>query len=272
MHAAGGNVLFYRDLARHLGEQQPVYGLQTRGLHRKEVPHDRVEDMAAHYLGEIRTFQPHGPYYLAGSSFGGLVAWEMAQQLTARGEIVAFLGLLDTYGPGYPRYASNQRSIGARLIRLSDRLANHVRRVRALETKKRVRYVKDKLAKAKVEAVRAYRYKRNEIERGYHAATGKPLPRDLQKTQKAIDNALHQYAPQPYGGKVTLFRAVGQPRGAHPDPFLGWREFAKGEIEVHVVPGHHGAVTAEPYVGQLAKIMKACLEQTQGKEKVSQPA
>ena len=93
MHAAGGNVLFYRDLANELDAEQPVYGLQARGVADKsETAHENVAEMATEYLNEMRTVQPVGPYKLCGSSFGGLVAFEMACQLEANGEDVALLG------------------------------------------------------------------------------------------------------------------------------------------------------------------------------------
>jgi amino acid adenylation domain-containing protein len=104
MHGGGFNVLIYRSLARHLGPDYPVYGLQARGLNRdpNEPIHDiaaRIEDFASDYIQEIRRIQPHGPYFLVGLSAGGNIAFEMAQQLQAAGEEVAFLGMFDSYGP-----------------------------------------------------------------------------------------------------------------------------------------------------------------------------
>ena len=89
VHGAGGNVLLYRDLARHLGPDQPIYGLQSRGIDGGESYLTRFEDMAAHYINEIKTVQPEGPYNLAGYCLGGTLALEMAQQLEAKGEEVA---------------------------------------------------------------------------------------------------------------------------------------------------------------------------------------
>ncbi|MEM8721219.1 MAG: condensation domain-containing protein [Cyanobacteria bacterium P01_G01_bin.39] len=101
IHGGGGNLLVYRDLAYSLGSDQPVYGLQPRGLDGKYVPFQRIEDMAAYYLTQIRNLQPSGPYYLAGLSSGGNIAWEIAQILQAQGEKVALLALFDTNGPDY---------------------------------------------------------------------------------------------------------------------------------------------------------------------------
>jgi acyl carrier protein len=92
----GGEVIGFNTLARCLGDDQPVFALQPQGLDGRKQFLTRVEDMAAHYLREIRGVWPHGPYCLAGYSFGGYIVFEMAQQLHAAGETVALLGLLDT--------------------------------------------------------------------------------------------------------------------------------------------------------------------------------
>lgn len=98
IHPIGANLLIYRDLAKRLGAEQPVYGLQPRGLDGSCAPLTRIEDMADHYLAQISQIEPNGPYLLAGLSQGGTIAWEISQRLTAQGKEVALLALLDTYG------------------------------------------------------------------------------------------------------------------------------------------------------------------------------
>src|SRR5262249_55780928 len=99
VHAAGGNVLGFIDMVRHIDREQPFYGLQSVGLDGLREPYSRVEEIAAHYIDDIRTVQPQGPYFLGGLSFGGLVAFEMARQLQQRGQSVALLALIDTWAP-----------------------------------------------------------------------------------------------------------------------------------------------------------------------------
>jgi NRPS condensation-like uncharacterized protein/acyl carrier protein len=94
-HAVGGNVLTYLNLSRYLGSEQPVYGLQARGLDGKDSFDTRIEDMATHYLEEILTLHPQGPYFLAGLSGGGVIAFEVAQQLQQKGKQVALVALFD---------------------------------------------------------------------------------------------------------------------------------------------------------------------------------
>lgn len=103
IHGAGGNVLMYRKLAQYLGSDQPVYGLQAKGMDGMQDMLTQVEDMAAHYIDEIRALQPEGPYFLGGLSFGGIASLEIAQRLQSQGQEVALLALIDTHGPGYPK-------------------------------------------------------------------------------------------------------------------------------------------------------------------------
>jgi FkbH-like protein len=255
MHAAGGTVLFYSDLARALGPDQPVYGLQALGLDRKRPLQDRVEDMAAHYIKEILAFQPEGPYFLAGSSFGGLVAYEMAHQLEREGRDVALLALFDTYGPGYPRY---RWSFLRNTLRTAERVQHHLHNVIALGPK-RWQYIAAKASKARRLARRHYRNRKNEIARNYYQSTGQELPRDLIRTQNAILLALESYVPTAYRGKVTLFRASRQPRGIYPDPALGWTPLARGGLDIHEISGFHGALTVDPHAPALAAQLQISL-------------
>lgn len=95
----GGNVLYFHALVQHLGPEQPFYGLHAQGLDGESAPHTRVEDMAAYYIEAIQAVKPQGPYLLGGHSFGGWIAFEMAQQLRKRGHEVARLFILDTPAP-----------------------------------------------------------------------------------------------------------------------------------------------------------------------------
>ena len=99
VHPAGGHVFPFVGLAQCLGPDQPCYGLQARGVEEGQEPHTRIEEMAACYIEAIRSVQPEGPYLLGGWSMGGEIAFEMAQQLHARGERVALLALLDARIP-----------------------------------------------------------------------------------------------------------------------------------------------------------------------------
>ena len=111
-----GEVLGYHRLAEYLGEDQPVYGVVPRGVDGLEPYDTRVEDMAEYFVNAIREARPEGPYCLLGHSFGGMVAFEAAQQLVAQGSVVSHLVLLDTVEENY-------RKRFTKSLRLRHRLA-----------------------------------------------------------------------------------------------------------------------------------------------------
>jgi len=227
VHGMGGVVIRLRDLARHLRPEQPVFGLQAQGIDGTQPALTRIEEMASHYLREIRTVQSHGPYYLGGVCFGGWVAYEMAQQLRRQRQEVAFLGLLGTY-----RVNWSKRSLALKLLRLPPResLAHIFRKAR--------REVLE--ARANVETLF--------------------LRRPLKQVRKALDVASHAYVPQPYSGKITLFRASQKSVRDPDDPSSGWGDLAGGGLEIHSVAGDHDTIFMEPELSVLAGQLELCLE------------
>ncbi|HEY5075279.1 MAG TPA: amino acid adenylation domain-containing protein, partial [Pyrinomonadaceae bacterium] len=141
VHALGGNVLEYYALAHYLGDGQPFYGLQSAGLDRKHAPHTRVEDMAAHYLKEMRELQPAGPYFIGGRSLGGMIAFEMARQLRAQGEEIGLLALLDTYPSGYAKILRDQETLRAGFDRAVSRTKAHLSNLRSLSLQDKFLYL-----------------------------------------------------------------------------------------------------------------------------------
>ena len=257
VHAAGGNVLTYLDLARHLGTDQPVYGLQARGLDGKQPPHNNLEEMARDYIKEICEFQPEGPYYLGGTSFGGMIAFEMAQQLVAQGQTVGLLALFDTYGPGYPRYLPGMSPLRIRYQRLLERLDLHASNLLAAEgLRAKLSYLGTKSTRLGNRG----RFYLKKFRKNVVAPMFRPIPVTLRKVEEASRKATVRYQPRSYPERVTLFRASKQPPGIYPDPELGWSAIAGGGVEVHEVPGHHGAIIYEPRIGLLARQLALCLE------------
>ncbi len=267
MHAGGGNVLFYRPLALRLDDDQPVYALQPQGLDGKQPRHNRVEDMAAHYIGEMRTVQPHGPYRLCGSSFGGLVALEIAQQLRAAGEETSLLLLFDTFGPGYPRMRPQATLLRNKLEGWAQRVGHHVTSVRGLEGEQRWEYISERAWKVRKTAIRWYLKRKKRVMGAVYRALGKSLPQALKETQNAITEAQRAYVPLPYDRPMTLLRAKHQPPGVYPDPSLGWDSIASVGLEIHEVPGYHGTTVAEPYVKVTVGIVRDCLERVNSAER-----
>jgi surfactin family lipopeptide synthetase A len=231
VHGAGGMVIIYRDLAQALGSDQPVYGLQAQGLDDKQPCLTRVEDMAAHYLKEIRTVQPTGPYFLGGLSFGGTVAWEMAQQLQATGEEVGLLALFDTF-PG--RYESNREL----LLKLWHR-----------PLAEKVIYVGRKMGQ----------YGKT----FWRRLTRGMLPEALKKVRRGIHQAGAHYVTQAYSGPVVLFRASKKSLRGVDDPYAGWKDLALGGLEIYEIMGDHVGIVTGPRARVLAQHLKEHLEESQ---------
>jgi thioesterase domain-containing protein/acyl carrier protein len=251
VHAAGANVLIYRPMSRHLGNDQPVYALQAQGLDGQSPPLTRVEDMAALYIKEIRAFQPEGPYFLLGASFGGLVAFEMAQQLVAEGQQVALLVMLNTNCPIYTLTKRIRCHIGHLMERGLRGYANEIgKTIRRRRTKEAVEgnngpgnitVLDPELAKV--------------LERH------REVDESLVRTVRAILDSEQDYVPaqQVYPGKITFFWAQDAVRDFE-DNRLGWRRIAAGGLDIHVVPGTHTSMREEPYVADLVAKLKPCLE------------
>jgi phthiocerol/phenolphthiocerol synthesis type-I polyketide synthase E len=141
LHGAGGNVLIYRELAEYLGPDQPVFGLQARGLDGNSPPQTRIEDMAQSYVQEIRRTQPFGPYYLGGYCLGGTIAYEVAQQLQAAGQTVALLALFDTMNWSRMK----PLTFWDKVLHSSQRLIFHAANVLSSDSKGKIKFLQDKV-------------------------------------------------------------------------------------------------------------------------------
>jgi thioesterase domain-containing protein len=207
-----------------------------------------VEEMAARYLSEIRTRQAAGPYYLGGYSFGGIVAFEMGQQLRGQGETVALLALFDTGAPG-----------AAKRTPLTKRIRAHIQNIVRIGPPDRMRYVWTR-AKAVQEIAhtllwgRLYRYQPRVAAR---------LARAGRNAAAANMAAYQEYQLATYSGRLTLFRARETSVGWSTDPDRGWRRIAVEGLEIHEVPGDHISMLEEPQVCGLAERLRECLEKAQ---------
>jgi amino acid adenylation domain-containing protein len=246
IHALGGEVLCYRPLALYLGEDQPVYGLQPQGLDGIQPPLTQIEDMAALYLQEIQTIQPNGPFFLGGYSFGGIVAYDIAQQLYKQGEKVDLLAILDTCVPGSSKRAS-----------FLERILIHIKN----GFQQGPSYLREKLVGWSDWG------KYNLIEKHLHTLGVVKLSPEIDKYLNIAainENSLHQYTFQPYPGHITLLRTDDKNRddaeGMQYDPLFGWDNLVIGGIDIHYLPGTHLTLLEEPTVQVLAAKLKLCLE------------
>ena len=247
IHPVGGNVLCYQTLAHHLGQEQPVYGLQAVGLDGKQAPYKRAEDMAAHYIREIRAFQPEGPYLLAGHSSAGMVAFEIAQQLVAGGQKVAVLALLDAYSPqSLVRELPPGRTLYINFLNLL--------RLRP----------EDKLSYIKQRAVWLHGRITRKIAKTFNLWMRLPSTEDSHPyalITEAFNQAIRDYVPQVYPGQATLFRTRQQLTRVYYDPQFGWGSLVAGGLKIHDVPGFHLTMLTEPCVQVLGEKLRACIDE-----------
>ena len=256
IHAVGGRLIGYNDLVKCLSSHQAVCGVQFdfAATHSSQM---RMDYLAAHYMSEMRAAQPEGPYYLLGYSFGGLMAFEIAQQLCAAGEAVAFLGMLDTWQPRYLR--SKRVSSRKRLIK---ELELRIVRAKNLLDSSGPSSLKGKLQE------RGLRFWNDFTGMGLRSiystcgAFGLAVPRMVQRPQDVNWYALARYAVREYPGRITLFRAT-EGIGAVDERYgeeLGWNGIAKLGTEVHEIPGSHLELMREPNVRIVAQKLGACLD------------
>jgi acetoacetyl-CoA synthetase len=237
-------------LAGTLHSERPIYGLQARGLDGEEQPHSHVEDMAREYIPCIRSVQPEGPYALVGFSFGGLVAFEIARQLSAAGERIETLCLLDTY-------------VHERCLPLGDWtrhaggiIAERVREWRALAAGERLRYVIGK-TRAVADHVRL-RLGRRARHLGAETAG---LPPALMNVRESMRVAMTTYKPRSYDGSPILYVQASICQDNRSDPMPVWRRVARRGLHVTQVEGRHNDLVIEPQLRFVAETLARTLSQ-----------
>jgi thioesterase domain-containing protein len=255
----GGNVLSYHDLMIRLDPEIPIYGLQAIGLDGMQTVHRNVNEIAAHYIKEILSVQPEGPFYLSGSSFGGLVAYEMAQLIHDLGKPVVLVAMFDAYGPNYPKRLPSTSRLRRKFFKYLRRIDTHLSNLRFTDWQGRVTYVRVKLPKL---YDRIARRVKNKVDQILH-----PVPRQLARIRSAHMNAArrrkrYMREARRFEGRLVLFRAEKQPLGIYPDPKLGWGAVVGDSIEVYEIPGHHTSIIYEPRVHILAEKFSQILSET----------
>jgi thioesterase domain-containing protein/acyl carrier protein len=255
VHPVGGEVLCYADLARELGPEQPFYGLQAGDLVHLGEEEASIEEMAARYVAAIREVRPTGPYLLGGWSFGGMVAFEMAQQLTRAGEAVPLVAMLDTRAPGERRPADLDPCI---------RLAG-MARAEALAAGKEISLTADDLRPLDPDAriartldvLRAAGVVPGDVDVGWRAAF-------LRGLEVRMASAL-RYEAQPYAGRIAMFVPSEYHAGPEFRPLQdvpGWEAYAAETLGKQTVPGDHNDMVLGENAAVLAAHLRAVIEES----------
>ena len=256
VHPAGGALFWYLALLKHLGNGYNAYGLQGHGLYGDQTPLTSIPAMAQAYVAAIKNRQPNGPYTLAGYSMGGVIAFEVAQQLQAQGDRVARLFLLDAY-----LYTARLPYPGRDVADPEERLL--VRMLAALPQGQ---------SRQLHQQLRRLPSHRARIDYLFHLGqtVGRIPPTytvaALQRMYDAMDThveALTAYQPRFYGGNVTLIQCQDRSE-SDIVPYLDWVQVVRGRLTRLPVPGKHSTLLEEPHVQHVAQLMRTVL--THGEE------
>ncbi len=255
IHPIEGEVIGYRHLAGYLDEDQPFYGIQCLRQGINTPLFSSIEEMAEYYLTEIRKIQPVGPYFLGGHSFGGLVAYTIAQKLTDSGGKVGLLAMFDSFNTTVSRYVSpiewakrHWRVMAS--LPLSERPGYAKQRLRNL-----FGLIPTKLSLLKIKM----KNKRSSEQRASH---------DPEGTQRIRENNMlisRKFEPKPFRGDAVLF-ATELPTSWHGDVHESWKDLVQGTLTVRHLSGGHLEIMREPYVRELAEELSICLHDKQNNE------
>jgi phthiocerol/phenolphthiocerol synthesis type-I polyketide synthase E len=253
IHGAGGNVLIYRELSQNLGADQPFFGLQSQGLDGSCPPLTKIEDMASLYVKAIRRQQPHGPYFVGGYCGGGLIAYEVAQQLRNEGEEIALLALFDTMNSSKIQLLS----LWGRSYYACERLVFHFANFMRLDFADKVTFFREKMNVLRSRVPVWWGMILANLRKDSPQAASGALA--LGQVWKANDLACLKYVPQPFPGVVTDFRPLKQYH-VYDKPDAKWDRLAQRGQEVVILPVYPAGMLLDPFVKHLALALSKAID------------
>lgn len=247
IHGGGLNILVFNPLGKYMDKEQPVYGMQALGLNGKTKLLYSMEELADRYNQEIIDNDPIGPYALAGYSFGGLLAYEMAKRLIAMGREVKMLGILDTYAGGKDSQEQMIKKTYKKVVRQFKK-AGFFGGLLISNPKETIDY-----------QLLVLRRKINRLFSAKIVAYDKVFLYD-DEIYKSYDMAWKNYLMQPFDIHVDVFRTKKRIYFLDDMTYLGWREYAKKGVSVHEVPGDHKTFLFPPNDKEFAEILQEVLD------------
>jgi len=251
VHGAGLNVLLFNTLAMSMSPEQPVYGLQAKGLNGVDEPLSKIEDIATHYIAAIMEQNPDGPYALAGYSFGGIIAFEMAKQFAALGKEVKMLAMFDTYAYRTPHFDPLLVKIAKKGRFFKDKVLYNMAFKSGFKNT-----ITDKSTAIKRKLIRRYwrlKYGKDQSQVGFFGYSN--------KIDEMNNYAEKHYQLQPLDVAVEVFRA--EKRTFYMDDFenLGWKQYALKGVNIHPIPGEHNTIFKAPNDKIFASVLQKCLDE-----------
>jgi thioesterase domain-containing protein len=249
VHPMGGSALVYQDLARALDPERPFYAFQAPPVEPGQETQRTIEGLAEGYLSAIREVHPNGPYYLCGWSFGGVVAFEMAQQLARAGVPEGKLVLLDAPVPSVaPRqdpFAALE--LTAEILRLYGPAIDlgDLRSLGAAAARVRLAALLEEAG-------------------GLPEGQGERFVAHIAAMVEAHVHALSRYIVEPYPGSVTLLRSQEGTDEAREDDAsevsFDWSALCAGSFGVEIVPGTHKTMIFPPHARELGQVLGRVLD------------
>ncbi|HWE74824.1 MAG TPA: amino acid adenylation domain-containing protein [Stellaceae bacterium] len=252
VHGIFGNVLQLKELAELLSTTRPIYAIQARGADPRQEPHGSIAEMVAAYLKAVRSAQASGPYALAGYSFGGLIAFEMARALRAEGEAVELLAVLET--DLYTRYLPWRDKVSYRFL-LAQRVFD---KLRALPARAIPAYLMSKVSQLVHRVLLRMEWRRDFVDLDNLSG---PMAGRYRQMYAIGAREFVAFRPKAYDGTLSVFRIRGPHFGAC-DPMPIWRR-AVDAVELFEIEGDHGTIMEKPYVATLAAQFSRCLSLAQ---------
>jgi amino acid adenylation domain-containing protein len=246
VHAIGGTINVYGDLVKALGKDYPVYAFQALSAFGKAKPYTSIKDKAMDYAAELQKRFPETRYVLGGLSYGGIVAYEIAQHLTTLQEQwIPSVLMIDSPAPGSAhlpikmeddaellQYLFGDRmNISEEDIRLHSNLPMQV----------------------------DFLYQKAQ-DNEYAGLPDKNLIYSIIETWKSHQQAMFSHELQPYSGRVLYFRATESLKRLPNTLHLPWIELVEGGIEIHRVSGNHHTMIQAPFVGKIIEPLKHTLK------------
>jgi len=249
IHGEGLNVLNFSSLAEYMDEERPIFGLQARALNGEDAPEETIQQIAAFYLREILQHNPDGPYLIAGYSFGGYVAVEMEKQMQAMGKTIQMLIMFDTdaekteYKDWYYLFPRKVKRHFPIFMSFLKSVLKHP-----------VATFKRQLTNHPPSFLTNYFYRKDS--KGFFQL--------IKKIKEKHLVAFRNYKMEPFDNKVYLFKAKICVHYVNDVAFLGWKNYAKKDVELFEVPGDHLSMLLTPHVEQFADILEKTLDKHDG--------
>jgi aspartate racemase len=246
----------YRNLEAELGDDQPIYVLPFDKMFDKQIRRGFV-DVAQEFVSRIRRVQPTGPYNMGGMCLGGRVAFAIACEFYKQGDTVGVLAILDSPAPGYRSAIARMSRMERLRFTLLDDLEFEWQILKQLNFRQQIDVIGETIM------LDSRRYKRRlkwRLTKKLHGHLGSEIPVEKRDSWNLMREAMGDYCPpEPYPGRVTLFRPTKRPGDSYRDFALGWQNASIGGLEIHEIPGRHIEMLRKPSVEVLGRILSESL-------------